>query len=57
MKTYKGVVVFRYYQEMTVEADDEEQAERLMFEAFDLHRADGECEVYDFEEVTEGVQS
>ena len=58
MKTYRGVVVFRYYQEMTVEADDEDQAERLMFETFDIHRADGECQVYDLEEVNqEGVQS
>ena len=57
MKTYRGVVVFRYYQEMTVEADDEDQAERLMFETFDIHRADGECQVYDLEEVTGGVQS
>ena len=51
MKKFKGTVVFRYYQEVTVEADDEDQAERLMFEAFDLGKADGESEIYDLEEV------
>ena len=52
MKTYKGVVVFRYYQEVTVEAEDEAGAKWAMYEAFDHHRADGESEIYDFEEVT-----
>jgi len=51
MKTYKGVVVFRYYQEITVEAEDEASAKWAMFEAFDLHRADGESEIFDLEEV------
>ena len=51
MKTYKGVVVFRYYQKQTVEAYSEEDAKRIMCEEFDLSKADGECEVFDLEEV------
>ena len=51
MKTYTGVVVFKYYQEITVEAEDEEQAERLMFDTFNQHKAEGECDIYDLEEV------
>ena len=57
MKTYRGVVVFRYYQEVTVEAEDEDDARCLMYEAFEQRKADGESEIYDLEEVTEGVQS
>ena len=52
MKTYRGVVVFRYYQEQTVEAYSEDDAKRIMCEEFDLSKADGECEVFDLEEVT-----
>jgi hypothetical protein len=51
MKKYRGVVVFRYYQTIEVEAEDDEQAERLMFEKFDLGKADGESEVNDLEEM------
>lgn len=58
MKTYRGVVVFRYYQEVTVEVEDDEDndqteaiARALMCEVFDLSKADGECEVFDLEEV------
>ena len=56
MKTYRGMVVFHYYQELTVEADSEDDAERIMCEEFDLGKADGECEVFDLTEI-EGVQS
>ena len=51
MKRYRGVVVFRYYQTIEVEAEDDEQAERLMFEKFDLSKADGESDVLDLEEL------
>jgi hypothetical protein len=51
MKTYRGVVVFRYYQEVTVEAEDEANARWLMFEEFNRHKADGESDIQDFEEV------
>ena len=52
MKRYRGVVVFRYYQEIEVEAETQDDAERIMCEEFRLDKADGECEVYDMEEMT-----
>lgn len=52
MKTYKGVVVFRYYQEQTVEAENEDQAQEIMYSEFHLRKADAESEILDFEEVT-----
>jgi hypothetical protein len=51
MKRYRGVVVFRYYQEIEVEAETQDDAERIMCEEFRLDKADGESEVYDMEEV------
>jgi len=51
MKTYRGVVVFRYYQEITVEAEDEDQASAMMFDVFERGNADGESEILDFEEI------
>ena len=51
MKTYRGVVVFRYYQEITVEAYDADQAQALMYEVFERSNADGESEILDFEEM------
>ena len=51
MKRYRGVVVFRYYQEIEVEAETQDDAERIMCEEFRLDKADGECEVHDMEEV------
>ena len=51
MKTYRGVVVFRYYQEVTVEAENEDEAQQLIFGEFDLGKAEGESEVLDLEEV------
>lgn len=47
MKSYRGVVVFKYYQTIEVEAESREDAERIMCEKFDLGKAEGECEVYD----------
>jgi len=49
MARYKGVVVFRYYQTIEVEAATPEDAERIMCEEFKLDKAEGECEVYDLE--------
>ena len=51
LKKYRGVVVFRYYKTIEVEAEDDVQAQFLMFEEFDLSKADGEGEVNDLEEV------
>lgn len=51
MKTYKGTVVFRYYQTRYTEAASPEDAERIMCEEFQLDKAEGECEVYDLEEL------
>ena len=51
MKRYKGVVVFRYYQMIEVDAESNDEAERLMLEEFRLDKADGEGEVLDIEEI------
>jgi len=51
VKRYRGVVVFRYYQTIEVEAESQDQAERMMIEAFNLGKADGESEVLDVEEL------
>ena len=53
MKRYKGVVVFRYYQVIEVEAESHEQAEDIMCDLMDMNKAEsGDCEIYDVEEVT-----
>jgi hypothetical protein len=52
MKRYRGVVVFRYYQTIEVEAENKEQAMRLMYDQYDDNRADGESDVLDVEEIT-----
>lgn len=57
MKTYRGVVVFRYYQEITLEAESQAEAEASMCDLFDLSKADGESEVLYVTEIKEGVQS
>jgi hypothetical protein len=51
MKTYRGVVVFRYYQEVEVEAESQDEAKQAMCEAFNMSRADSESEVFDIEEI------
>jgi hypothetical protein len=53
MKRYRGVVVFRYYKAVEVEAEDEDQANELMYAAFERGNADGESEILDFEEIKE----
>jgi hypothetical protein len=52
MKRYRGVVVFRYYKEVEVEAENEEQAHDLMYDAFERSNAYGESEIQDFKEIT-----
>jgi hypothetical protein len=51
MKRYRGVVLFKYYQEIEVEAETQDSAEQAMYEIFDIGKATGECELYDMEEV------
>ena len=51
LKRYRGVVVFRYYQTIEVEAENQEQAVRLMFDQYDDSRADCESDVLDVEEL------
>lgn len=48
METYTGLVVFRYYQNVMVEAESVEEALNLMHESFSLAKADGESEICDF---------
>ena len=52
MKRYRGVVVFTYYQERTVEAENEDQAREIMYNEFHMRKSDGESEIQDFEEIT-----
>ena len=49
MTRYKGTIVFRYYQDLEVEAESEEEAKHNMVMAYDKDKADGEWEVYDLE--------
>ena len=51
MKTFTGIVSFRSYQEITVEAEDEDAAKRLMAEEFSATNDNTELEIWDFEEV------
>jgi hypothetical protein len=51
MKKYIGVVVFRYYQTVEVDAESMDEAERLMLEEFRLNNAYGEGEALDIDEV------
>jgi hypothetical protein len=53
MKRYRGVVVFTYYKEVEVEAEDEDQASNLMYDAFERSNAYGESEIHDLREVTD----
>jgi len=52
MKRYRGVVVFRYYQTIEVEAESEDEAEQAMYGKFDLSKADGESDLLDLEEIS-----
>ena len=53
MKRYKGVLVFRYYQQVEVEAESQEEAESAMLAEFNLSKAEGESELLDVEEIKE----
>ena len=53
MKRYRGVVVFRYYQQIELEAESEAEAKATMCDMFDMSKADGESEVLDIEEIKE----
>jgi hypothetical protein len=53
MKRYRGVVVFRYYQEIELDAESEDEAKSAMCDMFDLSKADGESEVLDVTEIKE----
>ena len=53
MKRYRGVVVFRYYQEIELDAESEAEAKATMCDMFDLSKADGESEVLDVTEIKE----
>jgi hypothetical protein len=53
MKRYRGVLVFRYYQAVEVEAESQEEAESAMFAELDLSKAEGESELLDVEEIKE----
>lgn len=53
MKRYKGVVVFKYYQQIELEAESEDQAWDMMSDLMDVTEAElGDCEIYDVVETT-----
>ena len=54
MKLYKGTVVFRYYQERIVEAENEDQAREIMYSEFHMRKSDGDSEIQNFEEINQG---
>ena len=54
MKLYKGTVVFRYYQERIVEAENEDQAREIMYNEFHMRKSDGDSEIQNFEEINQG---
>ena len=51
MNTYRGVVVFKYYQERIVEAENADRAQEIMYDEFHMLKSDCESEILDFEEV------
>ncbi len=55
MKTWKGIVVTTYQQEITVLADTEQEAELLMYDEANPmgDSVSGDMEVYDLKEVKE----
>ena len=54
MKKYRGVVVFKYYQERIVEAENEDKAREIMYDEFHMRKSDQDSEILDFEEINEG---
>ena len=55
MKKYTGTVSYRAYQEITVVAEDEDAAKRLMVEEFKATNDNTELEIWDFEETQDAV--
>jgi hypothetical protein len=51
MKTYTGLVTATYWQMVTVEAEDADEAEEKMQEKFSIGMAHGEMEVTGIKEV------
>lgn len=55
MKKYTGTVCFSAYQNITVEAEDEDAAKRLMVEEFKATNDSTELDIWDFREEGDGV--
>lgn len=54
MKRYRGVAVFKYYQQIELEAESEDQAWDMMCDLMDVTKAElGDCEIYDVVEIKE----
>ena len=54
MKKYKVSVVMSYWNELTVEAETQDEADEKAFKLFDLNKAwQGEGEIYRSEEIEE----
>lgn len=51
MKTYRGMVTATYWEMVTVEAEDADEAEEKMQEEFSIISAHGEMEVTSIAEV------
>lgn len=57
MKKYQILVVMSYWNELTVEAETQDEADEKAFELFDLNKAwQGEGEIYSSEEWGEDPQ-
>jgi hypothetical protein len=50
MKTYRGMVIATYWEMVTVEAEDADEAEQKMQDEFSIISAHGEMEVSDLRE-------
>jgi hypothetical protein len=50
-RKYKGIVAFKYYQQIEVEADNIDDAKQAMIESFDISKAEADCDVYDLWEM------
>lgn len=56
MKTYSAMVCFRSQQLITVKAEDEDAAKRLMAEEFKATNDNTELDIWDFEELQDEIQ-
>ena len=58
MKTWIGTITATFYQDVCVEAETKEEAEQMMFERFNVGKAEcQECNLFDIEEVTNQGES